>query len=113
MGGQVSEPLKYRKMFTYRFFEMPIKLISLSAEERSEALGMEQDEVEEIESTVKILPLQIESYRSCIPEDYEFSPENMVATSVKMKSGDSFIVNWNLKTFEKKLNEFEENCICP
>jgi hypothetical protein len=76
--------------FTNRFIKFPIRVFN--KEEQSLTNNAEQ-----VDSWLKLNPLQIESYRPDIDEE---------GIGVMLKSGDSVVVFISEEEFEQKLNSF-------
>ncbi len=92
-------------MFTNRFLQVPI--VILNRQQRD--AGLDESDCEQYTATLRLLPLQVESYRQCIVDDsgVEFSNKNATHTMITMKSGDEHIIEIAIEEFERLLNTFD------
>lgn len=89
-------------MFTDNFLELPFTTYDGKTQEIT---GAKIADVDKITQKIKIDIFQIESYEEAIPATHGFGEENLIATSVNMKSFHTFLVNMNISEFEKLVNE--------
>ncbi len=95
-------------MFTDRFLKLPISIVSAEQIEKAENIGIEVDENEKVSSYVKILPMQIESYRPTSKKKEGLTSEDLIYVFIQTKSNDSYFVYLTIDEFEKLLNDFDK-----
>lgn len=84
--------------FTDRYFKCPVEVYDKTVK----AVTGKEDCVM---SYTKILPFEIAEYRPTWPE----GQQETEYTALTMKNGIQWMVCWNVKDFEKRINEFITN----
>ena len=87
-------------MNTDRFLTIPIMLFDMSQIDK----GMKT--IDSVAIEAKINPMAIESYREAIPIHLDVRIEHIICTLVTMKSGDEFLVEMKMESFEILLNDY-------
>ena len=72
-----------------------------------ELINSDLSEVETLRQRRKLDINEIEGYEEAIPASHGFDKNNLIATEVFMKSGNSFVIDIPFDEFEKLLNDFE------
>jgi len=88
------QTIKFIKIFTERFIEVPISVYSVKEKELT---GNENYE----DSWFKFLPFELAAYRPTYQDDEHNQQDH---TTIILKSGDSTVVNLTPEEFEKLLN---------